>query len=292
MNRPPKKRAPRPRAAKKLPLSGSEETYTNAVYGSPKGKRNNNCYAWAIGHYRNGGGVKLQPGNLARLTGNMSLKSCKDLKKRALADAKAPGQKSMYVVKPESPCQAGYYKVMAFLAKNTDYHWYRQHKDVMYAVRAGNSLTSIAKKMGVPPRKLTAPGGKTTLSPDNVVHVKNADVWSHKQGFATGPLLEDACGKIIADPRKACRDYGPYNYKTFCGAYCVQAKHPDMQGRWANKAKANANKNNSTKKPNANNSNKKPNTNNATKKPNANKKPNVNKKTNGNKNGTRAAAAA
>ena len=241
MNRPPPKRRPLPRAAKKLPLSGSEETYTNAVYGSPKGKRNNNCYAWAIGHYRNGGGVKLQPGNLARLTGNMSLTSCKDLKKRALADAKAPGQKSMYVVKAASPCKQGYYKVMAFLAKNTDYHWYRQHKDVMYHVRAGNSLTSIANKMGVPPRKLTTQRGGKNLSPDNVVHVKNADVWSHKQGFATGPLLEDACGKVIADPRKACRDYGPYNYKTFCGAYCVQAKHPDMQGRWANRATSKTN---------------------------------------------------
>lgn len=236
----PARRAKRRKAAaSKLPSSGSEETYTNKVYGSNKGRKNNNCYAWAIGHYRNSGGVKLQPGDLAKLSGNLSLKSCKDLKKRALADSKAPGQKAMYVVKANAPCGKGYYKVMAFLDKQTDYHWYRQHKDIMYHVKAGNSLTSIANKMGVPPKKVLASNKR--LNPDDVVYVKNADVWSHKQGFATGPLLEDACGKIIADPRKACRDYGPYNYKTFCGAYCVQAKH--FENTLNNKRPAAANNN-------------------------------------------------
>ncbi len=210
------------RAAPKMPLSGSEETYTNAVFGSPRGIRNNNCYAWAIGHYDNSGGVKLQPGDLAGVTGDMSLKTCTDLKKRALSDSLAPGQKAMYTVSPGKACRRGFYKVMAFLDRNTDYHWYRQHKDVMYKLQQGNSLTSIATKLGVPPTKIKPVGNGKVL-------VRNADVFSHKRGFATGPILEDACGKPIFDPRKACRDYGNYNYNNFCGAYCVQASHPDTK---------------------------------------------------------------
>jgi hypothetical protein len=215
-------------ATRKLPTSGSEETYTNFVYGSPKGKVNNNCYAWAIGHYRNSGGVKLQPGDLSGALSDMSLSSCKDLKKRVMADSRAPGQKAMYVVNPRARCRKGFYKVMAFLDKDTDYHWYRQHKDLLYRVQAGNSLTSIATKLGVPPKQVVT-SSKDAMKPNNVILVRDADVWSHKQGFATGPLLQDACGKVITDPRKACRDYGNYNYDTFCGAYCVEAKHPDIQ---------------------------------------------------------------
>ena len=220
---PRRRQAPRPRRTTsrgKLPLSGSEETYTNTKYGSQRGIKNNNCYAWAIGHYANRGGVKLQPGDLAHLGGNMSLTSCKDLKKRALQDSHAPGQKAMYSTTPQKVCQRGYYKVMAFLDPTTDYHWYRQHKDVMYRVKAGNTLTSISTKLGVPPRQVV--GASQRLHPGSQVLVKNAGVWSHKQGFATGPLLDDACGKTISDPRKACRDYGPYDYDTFCGAYCVR----------------------------------------------------------------------
>ena len=220
-NRAAANRAAANRARNVLPLSGSEETYTNMKFGSPRGIKNNNCYAWAIGHYDNAGGVKLQPGDLARLGGNMSLTSCKDLKARALKDSRAPGQKRMYAARPEQACRAGYYKVMAFLDPTTDYHWYRQHKDVMYRVKAGNSLTSIATKLGVPPRQVRATGNRP--APGSTVMIKDAGVWSHKQGFATGPLLDDACGKAIRDPRKACRNYGAYDYDTFCGAYCVRS---------------------------------------------------------------------
>jgi hypothetical protein len=197
------------------------------VYGSPRGKRNNNCYAWAIGHYRDSGGVKLQPGDLAGEARDLNLSSCKDLKRRAIQDAKAPGQKAMYAAGPRARCRPGYYKVMSFLDRGTDYHWYRQHRDLLYRVQAGNSLTSVATKLGVPPRQIVT-SSQDALRPNNVILVKNADLWSHKQGFATGPLLQDACGKVITDPRRACRDYGQYNYDTFCGSYCVQAEHPDI----------------------------------------------------------------
>jgi hypothetical protein len=118
---------------------------------------------------------------------------------------------------------------MAFLDPSTDYHWYRQHKDVLYKVQDGNSLTAISRKMGVSPDKVMMAHKAPT--PGQRVLVRNAGLWSHKQGFAGGPKLDDACGRTIKDPRRACRDYGEYNYERFCGAYCVRSDPPAGRGR-------------------------------------------------------------
>ena len=62
----------------------------------------------------------------------------------------------------------------------------------------------------------------------DMVIVRDARLWSHKRGFATGPLLHDSCGKPIADPRTACRSYpdkdGGLDYSQFCGAMCVKSR--------------------------------------------------------------------
>ncbi len=47
------------------------------------------------------------------------------------------------------------------------------------------------------------------------------NTWSHKMGWATGPLLTDSCGKAIKDPRKACKNYS-FNYKNYCSSMCVR----------------------------------------------------------------------
>jgi hypothetical protein len=50
-----------------LPLSGSEEPFTNSVYGSEKwGKRNNNCYGFALDWFKASENRKLQPGELSK----------------------------------------------------------------------------------------------------------------------------------------------------------------------------------------------------------------------------------
>ena len=41
-----------------------------------------------------------------------------------------------------------------------------------------------------------------------------ANIFAHKRGWATGPLVTDAKGKVIIDPRKASRDYPGLNYKS------------------------------------------------------------------------------
>jgi hypothetical protein len=47
-------------------------------------------------------------------------------------------------------------------------------------------------------------------------------LWAHKQGFGGGPVIVDASGKTIRDPRKADRNYGGLNYSRFCSAYAVK----------------------------------------------------------------------
>ena len=48
-------------------------------------------------------------------------------------------------------------------------------------------------------------------------------LWSHKTGWAGGPLIVDASGNTISDPRKADRNYTPgFHYTKFCSAYGVR----------------------------------------------------------------------
>lgn len=210
-----------------LPVSGSEEPFTDLVYGTPRGKGNNNCYAWAIGNYRNAGDRKLQPGNLSGPQNrDMDLGSCDAITSRAMADLKGRG----YAAPADTPCKRGYYKVMAFLAPGNDYHWYKQHKDAL--VRLTDDLPTVnalAKAMGVPASAVYSPS--VSPRPGDVVLVKNAKVWSHKQGHATGPLLKDACNRSIRDPRTACRTYSPeLDYTQYCGSMCVKSK--SGRSRW------------------------------------------------------------
>ena len=192
-----------------MPLSGSEETFSEDTYGTTKGRLGNNCYQWAIDAYSDRKNFKLQPGQIAGIDTDIDLSDCRDLKRRVLADLKG----DIYSANADKPCRKGFYKIMNVLAKNSDYHWYKQNRDVLVRTDR-HSAEDIARTFRVPVANV-AMGRSHAL-------VLGADVWSHKQGNATGPLLKDACGKIIKDPRKACRDYPVYKYDTFCGAYCVR----------------------------------------------------------------------
>lgn len=205
----------------KLPVSGSESTFTTHIYGSPRGKNNNNCYAWALDAYRDDGGVKLQPGNMSGLSTDLNASSCKFIGNRTMADSKKRG---IYRTQGSSKCRRGFYKIMAFIDKGNDYHWYRQHDHVLYRVSQGETRASIATEFRVPLKNVVATTGDILAG--ELVFVRNANVFSHKQGFATEPLLRDASGKLIFDPRKANRNYGAYNYRTFCGAFCVRNRKP------------------------------------------------------------------
>jgi hypothetical protein len=199
------------------------------LYATPVGKGNNNCYAYAVDHYTNSGETKLQPGDLAGPGGvpgdgpGVDLGTCDDIVRKALDDARAMGWSLRYLGMPgDGACPSGSYKIACVIAPNTDFHWYRHHKDLLYRVKTPRTVADIAAEFGVPVRDVDAPNGKTVAAGDMVL-IKNADVWSHKQGFSpAGPLLKDSCGRLIKDPWKACRDYGlELKYTVACGAFCL-----------------------------------------------------------------------
>ncbi len=204
-------------------LRTTSETYSDILYGNPVGTKENNCYAYALDHYRNSGGRKLQPGDLAGMKTDVDLSECSELIQRALADAKAMGWDLQYAGGSLDQCPSGYYKIVAVLAPNNDFHWYRHHKDLLYRVKRSRTADDIAAEFHVPLAAVSSPSGKHANTGDLVL-IRNANVWSHKQGFSpAGPLLRDACGNIIKDPTKACRNYGSgLNYTQVCGAFCLK----------------------------------------------------------------------
>ena len=140
-----------------------------------------------------------------------------------------------------------------------DFHWYKHNSGVRYRTRAGDTVLGLARFFRVTPLTIRAALNKATkpvsatnglianannnrtiksLTKNNELtrHLKNntaivpgvviqfkANLWSHKQGWGTGPQLVDAKGKTIYDPIKAAKVYHPgYHYTKFCSAYAVR----------------------------------------------------------------------
>jgi len=148
------------------------------------------------------------------------------------------------------PCEKGYYKVMAFVApKNTvgevygDFHFYKQVGSVKYQLQQKDTIPRLARFFRVKPtvirtalQNIKRPRNNTNGMIDDVnggqkstIHSSligkvitfPVNLWAHKLGWGTRPLLVDAKGKTISDPRSANRKYD-FDYKTLCGAYCVR----------------------------------------------------------------------
>jgi hypothetical protein len=80
--------------------------------------------------------------------------------------------------------------------------------------RTGNTLRVL--------QKYSAQSNNTRLTPGKVIDFP-VKLWSHKTGWAGGPLIVDASGHTISDPRKADRCYKPgFHYTKFCSAYGVR----------------------------------------------------------------------
>lgn len=209
-----------------LPLSGSEPTYSKpSKWDTQAGVRSNNCYNYAFDNYASRRKNKTVPGDRSGYRHDISYSSCPPLKKRLLDDNKG----MIYEEHPTIPCKEGFYKTMMFVSSKEedgygDFHFYRQNKDVVYEVRKGDSSASIAMNFAVPEYNIVrANGGSKVVVPGKKLLIENANVFSHKLGWATGGLITDSCGKIIKDPRKACRDHA-LSYDLFCGSYCVKTR--------------------------------------------------------------------
>ena len=71
-------------------------------------------------------------------------------------------------------------------------------------------------------QRYSAQSNNKRLVPGKVIDFP-VKLWSHKTGWAGGPLIVDASGHTISDPRKADRCYKPgFHYTQFCSAYGVR----------------------------------------------------------------------
>jgi hypothetical protein len=205
------------------PVNGSEPKYTTRRWGSTRGINNNNCYAYAVGDYEAYRWQKSVPGDRSGMSDrNHNYTHCTNLPKRVISD----NPKKVYRVDGDKKCKNGYYKVMMFVSpgrptnyiRQGDFHFYKQHSMIEYKIKEGDTVKSVAAFFNVPIARIRAAGkfkvGKRLIF--------RANVFSHKRGWATGPLLTDAKGKVIKDPRKASRNYPGLNYETYCSSFCVK----------------------------------------------------------------------
>ena len=238
-----------------LPLSGAERTFSWDPWGS-KGVTHDNCYDYAFGSFSKNRVAKSVPGDRSgmKATG-LTFTTCTGIVQRVLSDN--PG--SVYRMSPGARCKPGFYKVMCFVAPSNDFgnstgdfHWYVQNNAVRYRIRSGDTIPALAKFFRVRPATIVAalPKASTPISPtDGKISTINSNfklpvvrsttsyprppvgkvitlpvnLWSHKQGHASGPLMIDASGKTIVDPRKSDRKWHPgFHYTRFCSAYGVR----------------------------------------------------------------------
>lgn len=197
-----------------MKLSGYESIFTTSPWS--RAVNSDNCYDYAVGDFEKNRRVKSTPGNRARINSStLNVTNCADLRRRILAD----NPKSVYRCKnPNTVCRRGYYKFMNFVTSDgSDFHFYKQVRGVKYKIKTGDTRAKLAKFFRVRPAVIprTLVPGRTITFPCNL--------WAHKQGWGANPLMTDASGKTIKDPRKANRKYPGLNYDTFCGAYCVRA---------------------------------------------------------------------
>ena len=214
------------------------------------GRHHDNCYDYAFGLNNQKAINKNVPGNMAgNKAWGLTFTNCNGIAKRVLEDYRGLA----YRCRPSDPCPIGYYKVMNFVAPNGgDFHWYRETNAVRYRTRPGDTVTGLARFFRVTPaiiRAAVAKGTRPTSASNGRIANTNRNLpvlnqmvhrgsgairpgkviqfpvrlWSHKQGFATGPVLVDASGKTITDPRRANRAYPGLNYSKFCSAYMVKA---------------------------------------------------------------------
>lgn len=223
-----------------------------APYGT-EGVWHDNCYDYAFDLNNPRSVNKNVPGDMSKNKAwGLTFRNCKGIAKRVLEDYKGLAYR---ISKPGTRCRPGYYKVMNFVSPNGgDFHWYRETRLVVYRVRPGDTVSSLAKFFRVTQAAIRRAYKQAHVSRSNTngrISTANSELrvlnslnqvartgkltpgkvlsipvklWSHKQGWGAGPVIVDASGKTIKNPLRANRNYPGLNYKTFCSAYCVKCQ--------------------------------------------------------------------
>lgn len=128
-----------------LPRSGSEPANYD-YYTKPRSIIRSNCMAFAFGEKGRTNYAKQQPGNKTpALKGtDFSLATCDELMRRVMSDYRG----NVYKGAPNRPCRRGFAKVMAFLAPDADFHFYRQGKDGFWEHKRGLTPPSKVDSCG------------------------------------------------------------------------------------------------------------------------------------------------
>jgi len=243
-------------SSRALPKSGWEREFTWDPWGT-KGVNHDNCYDYAFGSYSANRASKSVPGAKSGISSNhLTFRTCDGIVKRVLADNPGSVRKMR---NPNAKPPPGFYKVMCFVAPTNDFgnsygdfHWYVQMGSVRYKIRTGDTVSKLAKFFHVRPAVIIKAAAKTSRplsNSDGKIATNNVNIrmlaarntagtpklvpgriirfpvnlWSHKQGWASGPLMIDAKGRSIVDPRKSDRKWKPgFHYTKFCAAYAVR----------------------------------------------------------------------
>lgn len=251
------KRPTNTRRIRPLPQSGAEPKFSWEPWGS-SGRVHDNCYDYAFGSFSSKRTAKSVPGNRSGVGANgLSFTTCKGITQRILSDNP---KGSVKIIKPTARCPPGFYKVMCFVAPHNDFgnstgdfHFLKQVGSVRYKIRPNDTVHGIAKFFHVHPAvvlraakistvPITANDGDIVNENSELANLDKLNVkfrntirlipgriiefpvnlWAHKQGWAGGPLMIDASGRTIVDPRKANLNYHPgFHYTKFCSAWAV-----------------------------------------------------------------------
>ena len=230
-----KKKSPVKKNTKKkvrpLPLSGAEPLFTLRKWSTPAGVRSNNCYDYAFDSFSTSRNQKSGPGNRTGLNRGMGpIKSCGILPKGVQTN----NPSSVYKTNADKVCKPGYFKAMMFISPSNgknifnsgDFHFYRQHGKVEYKIKPKDTAKKIATFFKIPVSRVTKANrekNKTNVFVPGKNIILKVNGFSHKRGWATGPLLKDASGKLIIDPRYSNNKYdGGLDYKKYCSSFCVK----------------------------------------------------------------------
>jgi hypothetical protein len=205
------------------PSKNAADFDTEGFFGNV-GVRRGNCYAYAMLDCSGKEGYKRQPGEASGvpILTDVNRKSCPALVSRVLRDY----PDSVYLADPAQACQPGHYKVMLFAGdakdgSGGDYHFFRQTRNVKFRATAPETVQHIAGRFGVKVQQVEAP--RNPVLPGDKVRVVDAFIWTQKAGL-TVQSLTDSCGRVIKDPRSACRTAGSITYSNLCSSFCVKRK--------------------------------------------------------------------
>ena len=194
-----------------LPLSGAETVFSTHPWNTAE--NHDNCYDYALGDFSRRRNVKSTPGDRAGMNANnLNVNNCKGFATRILRD----NPKTVYKCRnPNRVCKRGYYKIMCFVAPGEDFHFYKQIGGIMYCVKTKDTIVGMAKFFQVKPAVIAKACGGTPV-PGKTIQFP-ANLWAHKEGWGGPPMLTDAAGKTITDPRKSNRKFagGMLNYTKF-----------------------------------------------------------------------------